>query len=103
MFHPRCFLLGDEAQVHTPTPLSLSALRADPPDVDGAKQLVEAASKVVDGKFTEPVEVAAAESRGASAVRPCGWLNRPQNSTCGGGNAGKSAGKPFGCGALRPD
>ena len=36
------------------------ALRADPPDVDGAKQLVEAARKVVDGKFTEPVEVAAA-------------------------------------------
>lgn len=36
------------------------ALRADPPDVDGAKQLVEAARKVVDGQFTEPVEVAAA-------------------------------------------
>lgn len=36
------------------------ALRADPSDVDGAKQLVQAARKVVDGKFTEPVEVAAA-------------------------------------------
>ena len=47
------------------------ALRASPPDVDAAKQLVDAARKTVDGKFTEPVEIAAAaaaaELHGAAA------------------------------------
>jgi putative thioredoxin len=47
------------------------ALRASPPDVDAAKQLVDAARKTVDGKFMEPVEIAAAsaaaELHGAAA------------------------------------
>ena len=55
------------------------ALRASPPDVDAAKALVDAARKTVDGKFTEPVEIAAAavivEPRRASRKTSAFWAS----------------------------